>query len=118
MLVQRPDAKIRDVVSTMWANEEDGGVQMLGCSALELAATAAGPSNVQIASVALLGVTAIVNAMKNHPNEPAVEEKACSALAAMALADGKREVSFAALGAIASLSRPETVNAQDAARCN
>lgn len=103
MFVQRPDAKIRDVVSTMWANEEDGGVQMLGCSALEVAATAAGSSHEKIASVALLGVTAVVNAMKNHPNEPAVQEKACSALTAMAPADGEREVSFAASGAIASV---------------
>ncbi|KAL3808537.1 hypothetical protein ACHAXA_002704 [Cyclostephanos tholiformis] len=114
MLVQRPEAKIRDVVSTMWANEEDGGVQMLGCSALELAATAAGPSNVQIASVALLGVTAVVNAMKNHPNEPAVQEKACSALAAMALADGEREVSFAASGAISSVVSAMQAHVSDA----
>ena len=104
MFVQRQEAKTRDVVSTMWANEEDGGVQMLGCSALELAATTAaaagGPS---IASIALLGVTAVVNAMKNHPNEPAVQEKACLALTAMAPADGEREVSFAASGAISSV---------------
>ena len=114
MFVQRPDAKIRDVVSTMWANEEDGGVQMLGSSALELAAKAAGPSNEGIASVALLGVTAVVNAMKNHPNEPAVQEKACSALTAMAPADGEREVSFAASGAISSVVSAMQAHVSDA----
>jgi hypothetical protein len=114
MFVQRPDAKIRDVVSTMWANEEDGGVQMLGCSALELAAKAVGPSNEGIASVAILGVTAVVNSMKNHPNEPAVQEKACSALTAMAPADGEREVSFAASGAISSVVSAMQAHISDA----
>lgn len=103
MFVQRPHAPVRDVVTTMWANEEDGGVQMLGCSALELAATEAGSGEEASLSVALLGVTAVVNAMKNHPNEPAVQEKACSALAAMACADGVREISFAASGAISTV---------------
>jgi len=123
MLVQRPDANLRDVVMTMWANEEDGGVQMLGCTALEIAATtilasiatAAGGEekgrgvplskmlSLKVASVALLGVTAVVNAMKNHPNEAAIQEKACSALTAMASADGEREVSFAASGAISAI---------------
>ena len=73
MLVQRPGAPVRDVVTTMWANEEDGGVQMLGCSALELAAAEAGSNEESVAAVALLGVTTVVNAMKNHPNEPAVQ---------------------------------------------
>jgi len=114
MLVQRPDALVRDVVTTMWANEEDGGVQMLGCSALERAAIraaeAGGSSDENpaeaassVAPVAMPGVTAVVNAMKNHPNEPAVQEKACSALVAMAPADGLREVSFAASGAVSTV---------------
>ena len=55
-----------------------------------------------IASVALVGVTTAVNAMKNHPNEPVVQEKACAALTAMAPSDGMREISFAASGAIAT----------------
>lgn len=102
MFVQKPGAPVRDVVSTMWANEEDGGVQMLGCSALGLAAAGADEGGA-IASVALLGVAAVVNAMKNHPNEPAVQEKACTALVAMAPADGVREVSFSASGAITTM---------------
>ena len=55
------------------------------------------------ASIELLGVTAVVNAMKNHPKEAAIQEKACSALTAMASADGEREVSFAASGAISAI---------------
>ncbi|KAL7531850.1 hypothetical protein ACHAXR_004272 [Thalassiosira sp. AJA248-18] len=114
MFVQRPDAPVRDVVSTMWANEEDGGVQMLGCSALERAATEAGSSEEAISSVALCGVTTVVNAMKNHPNEPAVQEKACSALTAMAPADGVREVSFAASGAISTVVSAMQAHVSDA----
>ncbi|KAL7538717.1 hypothetical protein ACHAWF_006188 [Thalassiosira exigua] len=104
MFVQRPGAPHRDVASTMWAHEEDGGVQMLGCTALERAATDACSQGGReaVASVALLGAATVVNAMKNHPNEPAVQEKACAALAAMSPADGRREVSFAASGAVAT----------------
>jgi len=114
MFVQRPGAPVRDVVTTMWANEEDGGVQMLGCSALEQAAIDAGSSAESISSVALLGVTTVVNAMKNHPNEPAVQEKACSALMAMAPADGVREVSFAASGAISTVVSAMQAHVSDA----
>jgi hypothetical protein len=134
MLVQRPDANIRDVVMTMWANEEDGGVQMLGCTALEHAATtiiasvatAAGGEekgrgvlsskllSMKVAPVALLGVTAVVNAMKNHPNEAAIQEKACSALTVMACADGEREVSFAASGAISAIVSAMQAHVSDA----
>ncbi|KAL7463483.1 hypothetical protein ACHAXS_003849 [Conticribra weissflogii] len=103
MFVQKSDSSVRDVVSTMWANEEDAGVQMLGCASLARMATENGSSEKDIASVALMGVTAAVNAMKNHPNEPAVQERACAALTAMAPADGVREVSFAASGAISSV---------------
>lgn len=114
MFVQRPDAPVRDVVTTMWANEEDGGVQMLGCSALAVAARAAGPTEEGIASVALQGVITVVNAMKNHPNEPVVQEKACSALSAMAPADGVREVSFAASGAISTIVSAMQAHVNDA----
>lgn len=114
MFVQKPGAAVRDVVTTMWANEEDGGVQMLGCSALELAAAAAGPCEEAIASVALLGVTTVVNAMKNHPNEPAVQEKACAALTRMAPADGVREISFAASGAISTVVSAMQAHLSDA----
>lgn len=114
MLVQRPGAAVRDVITTMWANEEDGGVQMLGCLALEVAATAAGLCEKKIVSVALLGVTTVVNAMKNHPNEPAVQERACAALIEMALADGVQEVSFAASGAISSVVSAMQAHVSDA----
>lgn len=49
---------------------------MLGCSAIGRMATEA-TSQEEIASVALMGVTSVVNAMKNHPNEAVVQEKAC-----------------------------------------
>jgi hypothetical protein len=101
MFVQREDAQVRDIVTTMWANEEDAGVQMLGCSALGRIASRAKTIE-EIASVAVMGVTSVVNAMKNHPNEPAVQEKACAALTVMAPVDGVREVSFAASGAIST----------------
>jgi hypothetical protein len=53
--------------------------------------------------IALSAVPAVVNAMKAHPNEPAVQEKACNCLKKMATADGKREVSFVASGAISAI---------------
>ena len=101
MFVQKADAPVRDIITTMWANEDDGGVQMLGCASLANAAKKA-ENDEGVVSVALLGVTTAVNAMKNHPNEPVVQEKACAALTAMSPADGMREVSFAASGAIAT----------------
>lgn len=113
MLVQKSDAPIRDIVTTMWANEEDAGVQMLGCSALGRIACEASNEDA-IASVALMGVTSVVNAMKNHPNEPAVQEKACVALTAMAPVDGVREVSFAASGAISTVVSAMQAHVEDA----
>lgn len=115
MMVQRPNADLGNVVSAMWANEEDGGVQMLGCvSILQIVrnrlseAKANGNENNKdnvytVLPVALTAVTAVVNAMKNHPNEPAVQEKACGALRVLAPADGSMEVSMAASGAAASI---------------
>lgn len=112
MLVQKSDSPIRDIVTTMWANEEDAGVQMLGCSALGRIACEASNEDA-IASVALMGVTSVVNAMKNHPNEPAVQEKACVALTAMAPVDGVREVSFAASGAISTVVSAMQAHVED-----
>lgn len=112
--VQNPDATVRDIAFTMWANEEDEAVQILGCSALELAVTATGLSTEEIASIALVGVTAVVNAMRNHPNEPTVQGKACSALVALSPAEGLREVSFAASGAIASIVTAMKTHVDDA----
>jgi len=113
MFVQKSNVPVRDIATTMWANEEDAGVQMLGCSAVGRIASEAVNQDA-IASVALLGVTSVVNAMKYHPNEPAVQEKACAALNAMALADGVREVSFAASGAISTVVSAMQAHVKDA----
>ena len=53
--------------------------------------------------IALSAVPAIVNAMKAHPNEVVVQEKACSALSGLACCDGQREISFVASGAVAAI---------------
>ena len=104
MLVQKPDANIRDIVSCMWASEEDGAVQMLGCLAISRRAkelpTETNPKLVAIAANAL---SSIVNAMKNHPNEPGIQENACECLFLLSPADGQSEISFAASGAVASI---------------
>ena len=34
MMVQNPRSDLGSVASAMWANEEDGGVQLLGCMAI------------------------------------------------------------------------------------
>lgn len=118
MFVQRPTSTARDVASVMWANEEDAGVAMLGCAALaDRAAGAAGDGDGGVGgvvSVALHGVTAAVNAMKNHPNEPAVQERACQALTAMGPADGRLEVSFAASGAVSTVVSAMQAHVSDA----
>mmetsp|Transcript_13367 Transcript_13367/g.15327 ORF Transcript_13367/g.15327 Transcript_13367/m.15327 type:complete len:680 (+) Transcript_13367:29-2068(+) len=102
MLVQRDDVKISEVVSAMWAHEEDAGVQMLGCVAIVRLARST-RTNIEKLRIALSAVAAIVNAMKAHPNEPIVQEKACGALNMLTCADGNREVSFIASGAIAAV---------------
>lgn len=100
MMVQKSDADLGDIVSAMWANEEDGGVQMLGCIAITTLAKTSGENCKKIRSIAMSAVNTIVNAMKNHPNEPAVQEKGCTALNMLASADNYHEVSYAASGAI------------------
>jgi hypothetical protein len=99
MLVQQEHADISEVVTSMWAHEEDAGVQMLGCVAVSrlLQQTS------DVMRIALTAIPAVVNAMKAHPNEVIVQEKACHALKAMAPADGQREVSFVASGAVAAI---------------
>ena len=108
MLVQKPDACLDDIVSAMWANEEDGGIQMLGCIAVakrgqDAKEDVAENASAEVVTVSLTALSAIVNAMKNHPNEPAVQEKACQALNTLSASDGHREISFAASGAVASI---------------
>jgi len=114
MMVQKPDADLGNVVSAMWANEEDGGVQMLGCVAINELAKKNANDKRKLFAIALSAVTTIVNAMKNHPNEPAVQEKACGALKALAPADNHREVSFAASGAAASIVAAMQAHVSDA----
>ncbi len=101
MLVQKNNVDVSEVVSAMWAHEEDPGVQMMGCIAISRLSAKA--SDMEVRRIALSAVPAVVNAMKAHPNEPAVQEKACNSLKMMATADGKREVSFVASGAIAAI---------------
>lgn len=109
MKIQKSDADLGDVLSIMWANEEEAGVQMLGCIAIFRIAMAHKEKNTdddeasQVLPVATSSIAAIVNAMKNHPNEPAVQEKACSALLTLSHADTHLEISFAASGAVASI---------------
>jgi hypothetical protein len=101
MLVQQPNVTVSQVVTSMWAHEEDAGVQMLGCVALSK--MLANASTQEILRIALSAVAAVVNAMKAHPNEVIVQEKACHTLQAMAAADGRREISFVASGAVAAI---------------
>ena len=101
MLVQQDGVDVAEVTTSMWAHEEDAGVQMLGCVAICKLATDA--SQDVILRISLSAVASVVNAMKAHPNEVIVQEKACNALRLLAPADGKREVSFVASGAVAAI---------------
>ncbi len=114
MMVQKSDADLGDIVSAMWANEEDGGVQMLGCIAITALAKKNERDQKMLRSIAMSAVNTIVNAMKNHPNEPAVQEKGCVALNYLASADNYREVSFAASGAVASIVAAMQAHVSDA----
>ena len=102
MLVQQPNVDISEVVTSMWAHEEDAGVQMLGCVAISKMA-AITTDDADILRIALSAVAAVVNAMKAHPNEMIVQEKACLALRSLAKADAHREVSMVASGAVAAI---------------
>mmetsp|Transcript_22502 Transcript_22502/g.63769 ORF Transcript_22502/g.63769 Transcript_22502/m.63769 type:complete len:833 (-) Transcript_22502:38-2536(-) len=105
MLVQSQTVDISEVVMSMWAHEEDAGVQMLGCIAIARMANLCIKNNnlAGIQLLALTSVAAVVNAMKAHPNEMIVQEKACSALQSMSAADGYREISMVASGAVAAM---------------
>lgn len=103
MLVQQKNVEISEVVTSLWAHEEDPGVQMLGCVALSRMIGNAENNTNQILRIAMSAVPAVVNAMKAHPNEVIVQEKACAALQGLAVCDGRREVSFVASGAVAAI---------------
>lgn len=118
MLVQDENVDISEVVTSMWAHEEDAGVQMLGCIAIRrLLHTKTSDTNEEkehCLRIALSAVPAVVNAMKAHPNEVIVQEKACHTLRAMASADGQREVSFVASGAVAAIVGAMQAHVSDA----
>jgi hypothetical protein len=114
MLVQDENVDISEVVTSMWAHEEDAGVQMLGCIAIRRLLDVGNQKNnnnnnnytidhEHCLRIALSAIPAVVNAMKAHPNEVIVQEKACHTLRAMASIDGQREVSFVASGAVAAI---------------
>lgn len=104
MAVQRPDVEISEIVSAMWAHEEDAGVQMLGCVAIDrIVSETTNNTTVEKLRIALSALAAVVNAMKAHPNEPVVQDKACSVLKQLAPSDGDCEISFIASGAIAAI---------------
>merc|ERR1719253_2412965 len=125
MLVQQSDVDFREVAIAMWAHEEDAGVQMLGCCAIVRLldddnnrtmqtipndddndiqdSDNTDEKNAKTLRIALTATASVVNAMKAHPNEMIVQEKACRALQFLAPADGRREVSMVASGAVASV---------------
>eukprot|EP00980_Cylindrotheca_fusiformis_P012904 scaffold3214_cov113-Cylindrotheca_fusiformis.AAC.1 len=103
MLVQQTDVDVSEVVTSMWAHEEDAGVQMLGCVAIYKMLYSCRDRPLEVLRIALSAVAAVVNAMKAHPNEMIVQETACKALRTLAPADGKREVSMVASGAVAAI---------------
>jgi hypothetical protein len=110
MLVQQDNVHVMQIVTNMWAHEEDAGVQMLSCVAISrlLQAAIKGKKAEEeeeegVLRIALLSVAGVVNAMKAHPNEVIVQEKACHALRLMACTDGLCEVSFVASGAVAAI---------------
>jgi hypothetical protein len=75
MLVQQENVDITEVTTSMWAHEEDAGVQMLGCVAITKLlekSVSDPPSSLRIS---LTATASVVNAMKAHPNEVIVQEK-------------------------------------------
>ncbi|KAL3937705.1 MAG: hypothetical protein SGARI_002016 [Bacillariaceae sp.] len=103
MLVQQDNVDITEVTTSMWAHEEDAGVQMLGCVAITKLLQKDINNPPCVLRIALTATASVVNAMKAHPNEMIVQEKACAALKLLAPADGRREVSMVASGAVAAI---------------
>jgi hypothetical protein len=103
MLVQQSTVDITEVTTSMWAHEEDAGVQMLGCVAITKLLEKDLHNPPASLRIALTATASVVNAMKAHPNEMIVQEKACAALKLLAPADGRREVSMVASGAVAAI---------------
>mmetsp|Transcript_21982 Transcript_21982/g.54304 ORF Transcript_21982/g.54304 Transcript_21982/m.54304 type:complete len:701 (-) Transcript_21982:71-2173(-) len=103
MLVQQDNVDVSEVVTSMWAHEEDAGVQMLGCVAIQKMLVKLESQPQEVLRIALSAVAAVVNAMKAHPNEMIVQETACKAIRYLAPSDGQREVSMVASGAVAAI---------------
>lgn len=105
MLVQQKNVPVQHVVNAMWAHEEDAGLQMLACVSLarQVRQLTKPQQKEGLLRIALPAVSAVVNAMKAHPNEVIVQEKASHVLTLLAPTDGQRELSFVASGAVAAL---------------
>ncbi|KAG7362071.1 ankyrin repeat domain protein [Nitzschia inconspicua] len=103
MLVQQENVDVTEVTTSMWAHEEDAGVQMLGCMAISRLLKRDVNNPPYTLRIALTATASVVNAMKAHPNEMIVQEKACAALKLLSPADGLREVSMVASGAVAAI---------------
>jgi hypothetical protein len=103
MLVQQENVDVTEVTTSMWAHEEDAGVQMLGCVAITRLLQRDIHNPPSTLRIALTATASVVNAMKAHPNEMIVQEKACAALKLLSPADGLREVSMVASGAVAAI---------------
>jgi ankyrin repeat protein len=105
MLVQQKTAPLGHIINAMWAHEEDAGLQMLACVSLarQVRQLTKPHRNEGLLRIALPAVSAVVNAMKAHPNEVIVQEKACHVLTLLAPTDGQRELSFVASGAVAAI---------------
>jgi hypothetical protein len=103
MLVQQENVDITEVTTSMWAHEEDAGVQMLGCVAISKLLEKNVNNPPSLLRTSLTATASVVNAMKAHPNEVIVQEKACAALKLVSPADGLREVSMVASGAVAAI---------------
>jgi hypothetical protein len=102
MLVQQENVDVSEVATSMWAHEEDAGVQMLGCVALSKLLLKAKKKtnddnndnndngNDQVLIISLWAVAAVVNAMKAHPNEMIIQENVCQTLKLLSTADNQR----------------------------
>lgn len=105
MLVQQKTAPLPHIINAMWAHEEDAGLQMLACVSLarQVRQLTKPHKREGLLRIALPAVSAVVNAMKAHPNEVIVQEKACHVLTLLAPVDGQRELSFVASGGVAAI---------------
>jgi len=83
-VVQNPGADVHDILGAMWSHKSDPGIQMLSLQTIERMAREGGH---EVATRIALngGISAIVDSMSAHPQEPVVQEKGCFALESLAL---------------------------------